>query len=151
MALVTGLTANTPDSVNTSPAAIDFDVETAFNYCGSRGRLKQFTQCRALLTTDGQITPGLGLNVDFAQESTVGPTTFEQSSGDLWDVGNWDEGVWPQTSRVITDWATVEGEGYCAGPRMAGSITAETTAQQSNSLILAINGWDLLMLDGAFQ
>lgn len=130
--------------------SIDFDLEAAFNYCDTQGRLKQFTQCRALLSSDGQIKPGLGLNVDFSREATVGPTTFEQSTGDLWDVALWDAGTWPTTNRIITDWTTVDGIGYCASIRVSGSVTAETTADQSHSLQLAVNGFDLLLVDGAF-
>jgi hypothetical protein len=130
--------------------AIEFDMETAFNYCDTHGRLKQFTMCRALLSSDGQIQPGLGLNVDFSTGATVGPTTFEQSSGDLWDVALWDAGVWPTTNRIITDWTTVEGVGYSASIRVQGSVIAESTAQASDSLVLAINGFDLLVVDGAF-
>lgn len=130
--------------------AIEFDMETAFNYCDTRGRLKQFTQCRVLLSSDGQIQPGLGLNVDFSSGATVGPTTFEQSTGDLWDVALWDAGVWPVTNRIITDWTTVEGIGYCASIRVQGEVQAETTAMQGDSLLLAVNGFDLLLVDGAF-
>lgn len=130
--------------------AIEFDMVTAFNYMDRRGSLKQFTQCRVLLSSDGQIQPGLGLNVDFASDATVGPTTFEQSSAELWDVALWDQGIWPFTNRIITDWTTVEGIGYCAAIRVQGSVEAETTAQQSDSLLLAVNGFDLLAIDGAF-
>jgi hypothetical protein len=130
--------------------AINFDLETAFNYCDTRGRLKQFTMARVLLSSDGQVLPGLGLNVDFSTGATVGPTSFEQSSGDLWDVALWDAGTWPQTNRIITDWTTVEGIGYSASVRVQGSVQAETTAAQSETLQLAVNGFDVLVVDGAF-
>lgn len=129
---------------------INIDLETAFNYCDTRGQLKQFTQCRVLLTSDGQVQPGLGLNVDFARDAAVGPTSFEQSTGDLWDVAEWDAGVWPTTNRILTDWATVEGIGYCASIRVQGAVQAITTAGQAEALTLAVNGFDLLLVDGAF-
>jgi hypothetical protein len=130
--------------------AIDFNMETAFNYLGTRGRLKQATMGRALLKTDGQIQPGIGLNVDFSTGATVGPTSFEQSSGDLWDVALWDQGVWPVTETIVTDWQTLEGIGYAFSMRVNGSVEAETTAQSSSTLKLEINGFDLLCIDGAF-
>lgn len=130
--------------------AIEFDVETAFSYCGSKGTLKQFIMARTLLTSDGTIRPGLGLNVDFSRQATVGPTSFQQAVGALWDVATWDTGLWPQTERIVTDWQAVEGVGYCAAPRMAGSVEAETTADASNDFTMQINGWDLLVIDGAF-
>lgn len=129
---------------------IRFDMETAFNYCDTRGRQKQFTLCRVLLSSDGQIKPGLGLNVDFSTGATVGPTTFEQSSAELWDVALWDAGIWPVTNRIITDWVTVEGIGYCASIRIQGEVQSETSEDQANTLTLAVNGFDLLLVDGAF-
>lgn len=131
--------------------AIDFDVQTAFNYCDKYGQLKNFVMCRALMTTDGTVTPGLGLATDFASDPTVGPTSFEQSSNDLWDVALWDAGVWPVVDRIVTDWNSVEGYGYSASIRISGSVTASVTASQSDSLTLAINGFDLLVKDGAFM
>jgi hypothetical protein len=130
--------------------AIEFDLITAFNYLDVRGRLKQFTQCRALLTSDGQVRPGLGLAVDFDTNALVGPTSFEQSPESLWDVVVWDQDTWPVDRRIITDWTTVEGIGYCAAIRVQGSIEATTDEMESNSLFLAVNGFDILCVDGAF-
>jgi hypothetical protein len=129
-------------------ADIEFELETAFNYCGQRGRLKQFTMARALLTTDGQIRPGLGINVDFATGTEVGATSFDTTAAALWDVAEWDAGVWPEVVRIVTDWLSVSGEGYCAGIRMAGSVTPGDDVAESQDVTLQINGWDLLMLDG---
>lgn len=131
--------------------SIDFDLETAFNYGNAPGQLKQATMARVLLLSDGQLKPGLGLNVDFSTGATVGPTSFEQSSGDLWDVALWDVGTWPVLNRVITDWTAVEGIGYAFGMHVQGSVQAETTAGQADSLQLAVNGFDLLVTDGAFM
>lgn len=130
---------------------IEFDLETAFNYCGSRSGLKQFTMARALLTTDGQISPGLAINVDFATQTAVNILTFPVDPLALWDVALWDAGTWPEESHVVTDWVSVSGMGYCASIRINGQVEAETTAQEANPLVLAVNGFDMLVLDGAFQ
>lgn len=131
--------------------AIEFDGLTAFSYCDARGRLKQFTMCRALIASDGTIKPGLGVAVDFADNAEVGPTTFEQSPASLWDVAVWDQDVWPIVNRTITDWTAVGGEGYAAAVRVSGQVLAESTAQQSDDFTLEINGFDLLVIDGAFM
>jgi hypothetical protein len=131
-------------------AAIEFDMLTAFNYLDMRGRLKQFTMCRALLSSDGQVRPGLGLAVDFASDAIVGPTSFEQSPESLWDVVVWDQDTWPVDRRITTDWTTVEGIGYSAAIRVKGSVEAEDEEMEGNSLFLAINGFDILCVDGAF-
>jgi hypothetical protein len=130
--------------------AIEFDIESAYNYMGERGRLKNFTMARALLTTDGQVLPGLGLNVDFARQQAVGATSFETDAAALWDVASWDEGTWPEVQRIVTDWISVAGIGYCAGVRMTATVSPGVDVDESQELVLQINGWDVLVLDGAF-
>jgi hypothetical protein len=130
--------------------AIVFDIESAYNYMGERGRLKNFTMARALLTTDGQVLPGLGLNVDFARQQAVGATSFETDAAALWDVASWDEGTWPEVQRIVTDWISVAGIGYCAGVRMTATVSPGVDVDESQELVLQINGWDVLVLDGAF-
>lgn len=128
--------------------AIEIDIQGAFNYCEARGRIKQFCMGRALLTTDGQVTPGIGLNVDFATDSPTSPQAFSASQSDLWDVALWDGGTWPVVENIITDWTGVEGAGFCAGFRLTANILAASTASQSDSLLLQLNGFDLLLTDG---
>lgn len=130
--------------------SIDFNVETAFNYCGNKQRRKNFNTARALLTTDGQITPGLTVNVDFSRTAEVQPTGFATTVGAQWGVDNWDQGVWPEVVRVVTDWVTVVGEGHVASIRMAGSIDAPVGSTGNSSLTLQLNGWNMLVVDGAF-
>lgn len=132
-------------------AAITVDIETAFNYLKTRGRLKQFTFARTLLTTDGQITPGMAVNVDFARDAPVTVPSVQQQIAGLWDVDLWDQGVWPQTTRVLTDWQGVAGIGYCASIHMQASIQASSAAQEKQSVTLQINGWDFQCIDGALM
>lgn len=129
---------------------IEFDVETAFNYCDLRGRLKQFLMARALLTTDGQVAPGLAVNVDFSRSAETDAINIEVDPLALWDVATWDSGTWPETSRIVTDWVTVSGEGYCASIRMTGSADSANVDDPTQVLVLQINGWDMLVIDGAF-
>lgn len=129
--------------------AIDFNVETAFSYAGAKGKLKQFTMCRALLTTDGQAAPGLAINIDFARTAEVDAVGFATVLAAQWGVDKWDEGVWPEITRIVTDWLSVSGEGYTVSIRMAGSIVAPSGAGSGTSLTLQLNGWDLLCIDGA--
>lgn len=129
---------------------IDFDVKSAFNYCDAPGHLKQFTMARALLTTDGQITPGMAVNVDFSDNAEPDLLTQQSNSNDYWDVALWDGGVWPQTSHVTTNWVSVGGMGYAVSIRMTGSVSSEGITDPAQALLLQINGWDMLVLDGAF-
>jgi hypothetical protein len=131
-------------------AAIAVDVETAFNYAKSRGTQKQWTMARTLLTTDGQVNLGMALNVDFARTAVVHVPNTAQPVVAQWDVANWDEGTWPEVQRIVTDWVAVEGIGYCASIHMQANVQAGESVAEAQSLTLQINGWDTLMLDGAF-
>lgn len=131
-------------------SSIDFNVESAFNYCGSRGRLKQFDMCRALLTTDGKVMPGLAINVDFSRNATVETLAASDTGAAQWDVDVWDGGIWPEASHIQTDWLSIAGQGYCASVKMSGSVDADSTPDESLSVTLQIAGWDMLVKDGAF-
>lgn len=128
---------------------IEFNLESAFNYCENRGRLKDFTMCRALLLTDGQTVAGLAFNIDFGRDASVNSLSFPADPAALWDVALWDAGLWPETARVITDWVAVEGQGYVCSVHMQGSV--QTSGDASQPVVFQINGWDILVIDGAFM
>ncbi len=130
---------------------INLAIKTAFNYGRSRNSLKQFTMARTNLTTDGQVTPGMALNVDFDDTATVSTPTTSQSSAAQWNVDNWDAGNWPTVQRIVTNWQAVAGEGYCTSIYMAANVQAASAAAEAQSLTLQFNGWDLLTVGGAFM
>jgi hypothetical protein len=130
---------------------IEYNLETAFNYCKNRGRLKDFTMCRSLLLTDGQASAGLALNIDFARNAAIASLSVAADTLALWDVALWDAGVWPETSRVITNWSAVEGEGFVASIHMQGAVTLGAGGDASQPVVFQINGWDLQVIDGAFM
>lgn len=128
--------------------AINFDIETAFNYCGSRGTNKQFDMARMLLTTDGRVLPGLALNVDYSRDVEVDQVATEVDPAALWEVAGWDGGPWPTVVTIQTDWVSVSGLGYCASIRAKGSVGSEIGDIPGQPLMLQLNGWDLLVRDG---
>lgn len=129
---------------------IDFSVGTAFNYAKTRGRLKAFNMCRALLTTDGQVSPGLAVNVDFSSDAVVEVLATPNQPSALWDAATWDGGTWPVVSQIKTEWLSVSGEGYCASIVMEGSVVAGPDTDKSQPVIFQINGWDILLTFGGF-
>jgi hypothetical protein len=129
---------------------IEFNLESSFNYCGTRGQLKDFTMCRSLLLTDGQTVAGLALNIDFGRNAVVNSLSFPTDPLALWDVALWDAGLWPETSRVVTDWVATEGQGYVCSVRMQGSIQLTDGADETQPVVYQVNGWDILVIDGAF-
>lgn len=131
-------------------AAIEFDMFTAFSYAGVRGALKSFDWCRAQIQTDGQASVGLALNIDFGDGAEVAGLTFPSDPLALWDVATWDDGVWPETTSVVADWTKTEGQGYAASIRMQGSVQLPPGGDASQDVVFRVNGWDMLVRDGAF-
>jgi hypothetical protein len=132
-------------------ATISLSIKTAFNYTRVKGRVKQFVAARTLLTTDGVISPGIAINVDFADDAVVQVSSAQQDTAAQWDVDDWDAGTWPQTETIKTDWVDLEGEGFCGSIYMAASVRASSTEAESQDLTLEFNGWDVLVIDGAFM
>ncbi len=120
-------------------------VQTAFNYFESRGHLKRWTMVRPILTTDGSIVPGIGLNIDFGTGAPISIPSTVTSTGAQWDVAQWDEAIWPANSATVANWSTVEGIGQCAS-----IITQVSTSDNgsSNGVTLQLNGWDLIAEPG---
>ena len=125
--------------------SITATVQTAFNYFESRGHLKRWTMVRPILTTDGSVTPGVGLNIDFGTGAPISVPSTVTSTGAQWDVALWDVAIWPVNSATVANWTTVEGIGQCA------SIITQVTSSgngSSNGVTLQLNGWDLIAEPG---
>ncbi len=106
------------DAANTLSA----DMMTAYNYYNLRGNQKRWTMCRPQLTTDGQVNPGLALNVDFRDDAPLSIPSTQIVAASLWDVALWDEGLWAGDIRTKANWDSVDGIGYCASIRLAVDI-----------------------------
>ncbi len=134
------------DYVDTdSETSITATVQTAFNYFESRGRLKRWTMVRPILTTDGSVTPGVGLNIDFGTGAPISIPSTVTSTGAQWDVALWDDAIWPLNSATVANWTTVEGIGQCA------SIITQVVSSANgtdNGVTLQLNGWDLIAEPG---
>jgi hypothetical protein len=133
------------DYIDTLDYPITATVQTAFNYFESRGHLKRWTMVRPILTTDGSVTPGVGLNVDFGTDAPISIPSTSSSVAALWDVALWDVAIWPINSSVVANWTTIEGIGQCASIITKVSTTANGSA---NGVTLQLNSWDLIAEPG---
>lgn len=105
------------------------DMMTAYNYYNQRGNQKRFVMCRPQLTTDGQVNPGLALNVDFRDDAPLSVPTTQISPASLWDVALWDQGLWASDISVKANWDSVDGIGYCASIRLAVDIEGSSVGE----------------------
>lgn len=123
---------------------INCTAKTAFNYFGSRGNTKRFTMLRPVFTTDQQVQPGTGINVDFGQGGVVSTPNVVTGTLATWDQSLWDDAVWPVENATVIDWVTVSGIGHCA------SIITQVATNSDNALgvTLQLNSWDIMMEPG---
>lgn len=132
--------------------SINFNLETAFNACETPGRLKNFSMARSLLLTDGQISAGLAVNIDYGRNATISGLSFVPNNAlALWDTAIWDVSLWSEAIRVISDWVAVEGEGSVASIHMQGSAAVPSGGNAANAVTFQINSWQMLVTDGAFM
>ena len=119
---------------------INCTAKSAFNYFGSRGYIKRFTMLQPVLTSDGTVVPGTGINVDFGQNGTISIPQVATGTGPLWDSAIWDSAIWPFENTNQADWITVSGLGHCA------SVITQVTTNDSGSdagVTLQLNAWNV--------
>lgn len=143
------------------------DMRCAFNYYNARGNNKRWTMCRPQLTTDQQVSPGIAFNVDFQENAPLSTASTQFVETALWDEALWDVDVWSGSITNISQWQSVTGLGYCASIRMqvnvdsdfsAGSLWGQalwgsgtwSTGGIPSEVVLQVNGFDVLLEDGAF-
>lgn len=86
----------------------------AFNYFGNTSQEKRFTLFRPMIQTNGSITFGVGLDVDFSDITITGTTTYTIESS-IWDVGLWDVAKWSGGLQSIRVWSSPSNNvGYAA-------------------------------------
>jgi len=146
---------------------ITADMMTAFDYYGTRGHQKRWTMCRPQLTTDAQVQPGIAFNVDFQDNAPISVPQTPASFQSLWDASLWDQAQWGGQIQTQANWISVAGLGYCASIRMVVEIQSsiagggalwgislwgvnEWAGADGSEITLQVNGFDLLMCDGAF-
>ena len=97
---------------------INADALPAFNYFGSRGKLKRWTMARPIFRTNGSPSLQVNMNVDFDTADTTAALNFSPSVYATWDASDWDGAVWGGGLNILKNWQGVNGLGYCASPRL---------------------------------
>ncbi len=102
------------------------DVQTAFNYFGSRGDLKKFEMIQPVLRIATSVSPAIEVLTDFKSGvPTAVPTTVTTDVA-LWDEAIWDTSLWATATETRDFWTSVTGIGYCGSVRMRVTIDAIT-------------------------
>lgn len=122
---------------------INYDMQCAFNWFDDPGRNKRMTMVQPLMVSTGNITPTMGVDVDFAT-STTSSTLVNFTGGSLWDLAVWDTGLWGGQLVSLSTWYSVEALGHALAIRM--SISNDTQPGTSGVFDVAqfdAGEWDL--------
>ncbi len=90
---------------------IDAVGQSAYQYFGTRGRLKQFNALQPLITTDSNSRPSLGVSTDFKDNAVLGTPTSATTTAARYDTAKYDVDVYPVDSRNVSDWTSINGVG----------------------------------------
>lgn len=120
---------------------ITADLQTAFNYYGSRGQIKRFNLIRPVMVSDGTVSPAIEIDVDFNSSVPTAVPTSSASSGAVWDVAPWDTSDWGGSPQLIRNWTAVFGIGYCGSVRMRAVTNSVQIIVQSFDLIFERGGY----------
>jgi hypothetical protein len=144
-----GVVYKADTSGNDAGNALNADMMTAYNYYGVRGNQKRWTMCRPQLTTDGQVNPGLALNVDFRDDAPLSIPSTQIVAASLWDVALWDQGLWTGDVRTKANWDSVDGIGYCASIRLAVDIAGATLNAPGlwGTAVWGTSAWEVTIAD----
>lgn len=126
---------------------ISADVQSAFVEFGSPA-LKHFHMVRPFIISDGDVAPGIGINVDYRNTAEVvaTPTTIADTAE--WDIAEWDVDVWPVEENLVANWLGVATMvGNAASIRMA--VAASGTGGEGD-VILRVIAFQILYTEGAF-
>ncbi len=147
-------------------ADIDAVGQTAYSYYKSRGILKSFKLARALVTTDSDLRPAIGMSTDFQDNATLGTPSTAGFGGALFDSAVFDLDVFAKESRSVIDWASIANQGHSGSihfralSNLGGTISMWDDAQWDQDMWsgsitrtnnVRINGFDVIYCTGGYM
>lgn len=91
-------------------------AKQAFSYFDQRGRQKQMTMARPILSIDGPVSLNLGVDVDYRDTVPGSVIPIAGNVGDPWEVA-WDV-AWTGAGVIYSAWNSIRGIGFAIAPRL---------------------------------
>ena len=121
-------------------ANIPFEAQQSFNYFGAKTQLKQVKMLRPILSSDGNPSILLGINVDYDTNTPYGAPGFSQISPGVWDSAIWDSATWGGGQTIRRDWQTAYGLGYCFAAHIKGAIQNTNLSWAATDYVIEAGG-----------
>jgi len=116
------------------------EVQQAYSYFGDNTGIKHFKLARCIFLADGDITPAIKMNVDYANLTPNGSPSYGTSGGSEWDIAPWDTSDWESGNIIIKKWQGVSGIGYSGGIAVNASTTGISVRWQSTDIVYERGG-----------
>lgn len=141
------------------------EMKTSYQYYGQKGAKKRWTMIQPLITTDGAVTPAIGLSTDFSMDGILTAIPTSPAASGLWNQLLWNQDTWGQAGTTQIDWLSVSGLGQNAAIRFKVDIQGtenpglwdvglfdESTYDfvTGRPITLQINGFNLTVESGEF-
>lgn len=120
-------------------ANINFEAQQSFNACGSLHN-KKVNMIRPIISTDGQPTISIGINVDYDTSDPTGIPTFTPISTGAWDSSLWDTGLWAGDLSINKSWQTSFAIGYTLSPHLKGATRTYEVHWATTDLMIVDGG-----------
>lgn len=127
--------------------AIAADLQGAFLDFDSPA-LKEFMMVRPFIITDGDVAPGIAINVDYRNTATVVSTPTTIADPAEWDEAEWDVDLWPEEENLVAEWLGVATMvGTAASVRLA---LAALASGGEGDIVLRVIALQILYVEGSF-
>lgn len=123
------------------------DMKLYFDYCKSKAAVKDWKAVQPTIYSDGQVTPSVGLNVDYADDIPAG--ALVASSGGTLLLGSFNLGaeVLPPDRIISNNWVAVN-----AKPGRAAAVRMRVAAQGGTlPVFLQVVNFNLLFEKGSIS
>lgn len=123
-------------------------MKCAFNYFDDPGRIKNMKMVRPLIVADGQITPTLGVDVDFGNSALTAAVTILTPSGGVWDTALWDTASWSTGAITVNNWLSVTALGTALAVKMLVNVQGSGGGSGVSNSVFDTGVFDTMVFDG---
>jgi hypothetical protein len=116
-------------------------AKTAYNYFGTRGRLKKWNLVRPVMVADNSLSIGIGVSVDFEDNVDFSVISSFGLAAATWDISLWDIGLWAVGPGVTQNWRFAAAKpGMCAAFRLYINSMGVDLTWISNDYVFELGG-----------
>lgn len=120
---------------------IETDAIPAFNYMGSRQRIKQLTGVQPVIGSEGDLSISVAVATDFNTPSNEYITSTTTPSGAAWDAEYWDVPDWAGFDNSVTrNWQAANNIGYTATARIRTRTSGQSLSWYSQNWMVKYGG-----------